>query len=55
MPLKGSAPGFNAVTFTSPDGRMQFALSATLAVSNLDESVHPLLVKAAEAVFCPQK
>ncbi|WP_169789132.1 serine hydrolase domain-containing protein [Nonomuraea candida] len=55
MPLKGSAPGFNAVTFTTPDGRMQFAVSATLAVSNLDESVHPLLVKAAEAVFCPQK
>jgi D-alanyl-D-alanine carboxypeptidase len=55
MSLKGSAPGFNAVTFTSPDGRMQFALSATLAVSNIDDSVHPLLVKAAEAVFCPQK
>nr|WP_277350109.1 serine hydrolase domain-containing protein [Nonomuraea sp. FMUSA5-5] len=55
MPLKGSAPGFNAVTFTSPDGRTQFALSATLAVSNIDPSLDPLLVKAAEAVFCPQK
>ncbi|AQZ62441.1 hypothetical protein BKM31_14100 [[Actinomadura] parvosata subsp. kistnae] len=53
--LKGSAPGFNAVTFTTPDGRTQFALSATLAVSNIDPSLDPLLVKAAEAVFCPQK
>ncbi|GAA2216288.1 serine hydrolase domain-containing protein [Nonomuraea monospora] len=52
--FKGSAPGFNAVTFTSPDGRTQFALSATLSVSNIDESVDPLLVQAAEAVFCPK-
>lgn len=49
----GSAPGFNAVTFNSPDGRLQLAISAALTVSNTDSSVQPLLVKAAEAVFCP--
>ncbi|MEN3539840.1 serine hydrolase domain-containing protein [Microbispora sp. ZYX-F-249] len=54
MSLKGSGPGFNAVTFVSRDGRTQFALSATLAVPNTDQALDPLLVKAAEAVFCPK-
>ncbi|MFB4282753.1 MULTISPECIES: serine hydrolase domain-containing protein [unclassified Nonomuraea] len=53
--VKGSAPGFNAATFATTDGRMQFALSVTLAVPNTDDSLQPLLVKAAEAVFCPNE
>ncbi|TYB59806.1 beta-lactamase family protein [Nonomuraea sp. PA05] len=49
----GSAPGFNAATYFSPDGRLQLAVSATLAVSNTDPSLRPLLDEVAEAVFCP--
>ncbi|MCK2221936.1 beta-lactamase family protein [Actinomadura sp. ATCC 31491] len=54
MSVKGSGPGFNAVTFVSRDGRTRFALSATLAVPNTDQALDPLLVKAAEAVLCPK-
>ncbi|WP_433178622.1 serine hydrolase domain-containing protein [Actinoallomurus sp. CA-150999] len=50
----GSGPGFAAVTFATPDGRLQFAVSATLSVSNM--TFDPAaLNKAAEAVLCPTK
>ncbi|WP_433514697.1 serine hydrolase domain-containing protein [Nonomuraea sp. CA-143628] len=50
----GSAPGFMATTFTSPDGRLQLAVSATLSVSNMDFSP-AALEQTAKAVFCPGK
>ncbi|MBB5131529.1 D-alanyl-D-alanine carboxypeptidase [Thermocatellispora tengchongensis] len=49
----GGAPGYNATTFSSPDGRLQFALSTTLAVPNTDPAVTSLVEQAAEAVLCP--
>ncbi|MCG5220115.1 serine hydrolase domain-containing protein [Streptosporangium sp. KLBMP 9127] len=54
-PLTGSAPGFNAVTYSSRDGRTQLAISTTLAVSNNDPALRPLYDKAAEAILCPEK
>ncbi|WP_433334865.1 serine hydrolase domain-containing protein [Spirillospora sp. CA-294931] len=52
--VAGSAPGYNAVTFTTADGRSQFAVSATLRVHNADPAVQAALNRAAEAVFCPK-
>ncbi|MBF8185822.1 hypothetical protein ITP53_08715 [Nonomuraea sp. K274] len=52
---KGSPPGFNAVSFQSLDGSVQFVISATLATSNRDTALDPLLKKAGEAVLCPGK
>ncbi|GAA4632620.1 serine hydrolase domain-containing protein [Actinoallomurus vinaceus] len=50
----GSGPGFAATTFATRDGRLQFAVSATLSVSNM--TFDPAaLNKAAEAVLCPKK
>ncbi|MEV6159964.1 serine hydrolase domain-containing protein [Nonomuraea sp. NPDC052129] len=52
--IAGSGPGFVAATFTSLDGRLQFAVSATLSMSNMDFS--PAAIdQAAKAVFCPGK
>ncbi|MGI5204777.1 serine hydrolase domain-containing protein [Spirillospora sp. CA-108201] len=53
--VAGSAPGFNSTTYNSRDGRIQFAMSATLAVDNADPRIHELISKAAEAVLCPAK
>ncbi|WP_327581329.1 beta-lactamase family protein [Nonomuraea sp. NBC_00507] len=52
--VKGSASGFNAATYGSRDGRVQFVVSATLAVHNNDPALDSLLKKAAEAVLCPK-
>ncbi|MEW9554951.1 serine hydrolase domain-containing protein [Nonomuraea sp. NPDC050783] len=53
-PVAGSVPGAYTVTFTSPDGRLQFAVSTTLKIPNHDAmaAVGPDINKAAEAVFC---
>lgn len=50
---KGSSSGFNAVSYISRDGRVQFVISATLSTRNTDPALDPLLNKAAEAVLCP--
>ncbi|NJP97722.1 beta-lactamase family protein [Nonomuraea sp. FMUSA5-5] len=54
-PVAGSVPGAFTVTFSSPDGRLQFAVSTTLKIPNHDAmtAVSPDINKAAEAVFCP--
>ncbi|MEO3796938.1 serine hydrolase domain-containing protein [Nonomuraea sp. B10E15] len=49
---RGSGPGGLALTFTSADGRLQFALSATTSIAEQGR-VRPALQKAAEAVLCP--
>ncbi|MEV0611877.1 serine hydrolase domain-containing protein [Nonomuraea sp. NPDC050404] len=50
----GGAPGFHAITFTTTDGRVQFAVSATL--TNPDNAaIRELTKTAAEAVLCPAK
>lgn len=53
QPSNGGAPGFTAATFTSPDGRRQFAVSTTL---NLEQSLTVLraITRTAEAVLCPK-
>ncbi|MEU6715341.1 serine hydrolase domain-containing protein [Nonomuraea sp. NPDC046802] len=48
----GSGPGGNAVSFTSADGRLQFAVSATTSARALP-TLRPALFQAAEAVLCP--
>ncbi|GGO62238.1 hypothetical protein [Nonomuraea cavernae] len=53
-PVAGNAPGFLAVTFTSADGRRQFAVSTTLKIKNEQAmAVGEVINKAAEAVLCP--
>jgi hypothetical protein len=54
-PVAGSVPGAFTVTFSSSDGRLQFAVSTTLKIPNHDAmtAVSPDINKAAEAVFCP--
>jgi D-alanyl-D-alanine carboxypeptidase len=54
-PIAGSVPGAFTMTFSSPDGRLQFAVSTTLKIPNRDAmtAVSPDINKAAEAVFCP--
>ncbi|MGN9841873.1 serine hydrolase domain-containing protein [Nonomuraea sp. H19] len=53
-PVAGNGPGFLAVTFTSADGRRQFAVSTTLKIQNEQAmAVGDAIDKAAEAVLCP--
>ncbi|MEO3876281.1 serine hydrolase domain-containing protein [Nonomuraea sp. B12E4] len=54
-PVKGGSTGFNALTYSSRDGRLQFVVSATLGVRNGDPAVDSKIKKAAEAVLCPKK
>ncbi|SEH04018.1 D-alanyl-D-alanine carboxypeptidase [Nonomuraea solani] len=50
----GSAPGFVAATHTSSDGRLQFAVSVTLAMDDAERSTVPRRVTdALKSVFCP--
>ncbi|MEV4020660.1 serine hydrolase domain-containing protein [Nonomuraea angiospora] len=50
----GSAPGFTAATLTSSDGRLQFALSLTLAMDDAERSTVPSrITNALKSVFCP--
>ncbi|WP_188187743.1 serine hydrolase domain-containing protein [Nonomuraea sp. SYSU D8015] len=48
----GGAPGFNAVTFTTSDGRLQFALSVTTSTDS-PLAISRAINGAAEAVICP--
>ncbi|MFI6601356.1 serine hydrolase domain-containing protein [Nonomuraea sp. NPDC050536] len=52
-PWAGGAPGFNAVTFVTADGRKQLAVSATVTVKDL-RSLDTAVNQAAKAVFCPK-
>ncbi|WP_327104234.1 serine hydrolase domain-containing protein [Nonomuraea glycinis] len=50
----GSAPGFTAATLTSSDGRVQFAVSLTLAMDNDERStVSTRITNALKSLFCP--
>jgi D-alanyl-D-alanine carboxypeptidase len=50
----GSMPGINSITFSSTDGRLQFAVAATLKIDNEKAmAVGDAINKAAEAVLCP--
>ncbi|WP_214326514.1 serine hydrolase domain-containing protein [Nonomuraea sediminis] len=50
----GSAPGFTAATYTSSDGRLQFAVSLTLAMDDAERSTTPSrITNALKSVFCP--
>ncbi|MBT2226328.1 serine hydrolase [Nonomuraea sp. NEAU-A123] len=50
----GSIPGINSITFSSTDGRIQFAVAATLKIDNERAmAVGDAITKAAEAVLCP--
>lgn len=50
----GSAPGFVAVTYTSPDGRLQFAVSVTVAMDDAERAGVGMRVdQALKSVFCP--
>ncbi|MEU6789348.1 serine hydrolase domain-containing protein [Nonomuraea angiospora] len=52
----GSAPGFTAATITSSDGRLQFAVSLTLAMDNDERSSVPSrITNALKSLFCPAK
>ncbi|MFI7230649.1 serine hydrolase domain-containing protein [Nonomuraea angiospora] len=52
----GSAPGFTAATITSSDGRLQFAVSLTLAMDNDERSTVPSrITNALKSLFCPTK
>ncbi|WP_157640942.1 serine hydrolase domain-containing protein [Longispora albida] len=52
----GSAPGINSVTFTSADGRVQFAVATTLSIDNMQtRPLSEATEKAAESVLCPGK
>jgi D-alanyl-D-alanine carboxypeptidase len=53
--VKGGAPGFTSLTYGTHDGRIQFAVSVTLAVAHSDADVQPAIDEAAEAVLCPEK
>lgn len=48
----GSIAGCQSVTYSSPDGRLQFAISVTLAVSNMEFDDAPVK-EAVKAVLCP--
>ncbi|MEV1172077.1 serine hydrolase domain-containing protein [Nonomuraea sp. NPDC049784] len=53
-PAAGNGPGFLAVTLTSADGRLQFAVSTTLKVKNEQAmAVGDAINKVGEAVLCP--
>ncbi|MFI6789877.1 serine hydrolase domain-containing protein [Nonomuraea sp. NPDC050383] len=50
----GSAPGFTAATYTSSDGRLQFAVSVTVAMDDAERMTMPRRVTSAlQSVFCP--
>ncbi|WP_250573946.1 serine hydrolase domain-containing protein [Nonomuraea sediminis] len=51
-PWAGGAPGFNAVTFVTADGRKELAISATVSVKDL-RSLDPVINQAAKSVLCP--
>lgn len=52
----GNGPGFLAVTYTSDDGRRQFAMSTTLKVKNEQAmAVGEAIDQAAKAVLCQEK
>jgi D-alanyl-D-alanine carboxypeptidase len=48
----GSGPGGNAVSFTSADGRLQFAIDVTTS-TRVQPKLRPAMYKAAEDVLCP--
>ncbi|MEO3804559.1 serine hydrolase domain-containing protein [Nonomuraea sp. B1E8] len=50
----GSGPGGNTVTFTSADGRLQFAVGATTSARD-QPTLRPALFQTAEAVLCPDR
>ncbi|MEV6034810.1 serine hydrolase domain-containing protein [Nonomuraea sp. NPDC052116] len=50
----GSAPGFTAATYTSSDGRLQFAVSVTVAMDDAERMTTPQrITNALKSVFCP--
>ncbi|MDR8407350.1 beta-lactamase family protein [Nonomuraea sp. 3-1Str] len=50
----GSAPGFTAATYTSSDGRLQFAVSVTVAMDDAERMTMPRRITSAlQSVFCP--
>jgi D-alanyl-D-alanine carboxypeptidase len=50
----GSAPGFTAATLTSSDGRVQFAVSVTLAMDNAERgTVSTRITNTLKSLFCP--
>lgn len=50
----GGLPGISSTTFSSADGRIQFAVAATLKIDNEKAmAVGDATTKAAEAVLCP--
>ncbi|NYE16669.1 serine hydrolase domain-containing protein [Actinomadura citrea] len=52
----GSAPGFTAATLTSSDGRVQFAVSLTLAMDDAERGTVPArITNALKSLFCPVK
>ena len=54
QPRGGSAPGFVAVTYTSPDGRLQFAVSVTVAMDDGERAAAGKRIdQALKSVFCP--
>ncbi|WP_433517388.1 serine hydrolase domain-containing protein [Nonomuraea sp. CA-143628] len=54
QPRGGSAPGFVAATYTSPDGRLQFAVSVTVAMDDAERGVVAQRIdQALTSVFCP--
>ncbi|WP_161628185.1 serine hydrolase domain-containing protein [Microbispora catharanthi] len=54
QPRGGSAPGFVAATYTSPDGRLQFAVSVTVAMDDAERgAVAQRIDHALASVFCP--
>ncbi|WP_433221371.1 serine hydrolase domain-containing protein [Microtetraspora malaysiensis] len=54
--ISGGVPGINSVTYTSSDGRLQFAVATTVKVANEQAmAVGDAMNKAAEAVLCPSR
>ncbi|WP_433445108.1 serine hydrolase domain-containing protein [Nonomuraea sp. CA-141351] len=54
QPRGGSAPGFVAATYTSPDGRLQFAVSVTVAMDDGERgAVAQRIDQVLTSVFCP--
>ncbi|WP_168220817.1 serine hydrolase domain-containing protein [Streptomyces sp. RFCAC02] len=51
-PAAGGSPGLAATTFSSKDGRLQFAISVTLSVDNM-QFPGTAVDQAAATVFCP--
>ncbi|MGJ6969665.1 serine hydrolase domain-containing protein [Streptosporangium sp. G11] len=50
----GSAPGYFAATVTSSDGRLQFAVSVTVAMDDAERVAAPRrITDALKSVFCP--